>query len=107
MSGRSLAHGVATARAIYSERSCACVTKPDRPRKNAQGYAIAAPPLVVKDKVIVGVAGGEYGIRGFIVALNAQTGKEVICCSPADAKDIFTRSRSGTLLWKASLGGPI
>ena len=32
-------------------------------------------PLVVKDKVIVGVAGGEYGIRGFIDAYDAQTGK--------------------------------
>jgi alcohol dehydrogenase (cytochrome c) len=44
--------------------------------ENALGYAIAVSPLVVKDKVIVGVAGGEYGIRGFIAAFNAQTGKE-------------------------------
>src|SRR5262249_30510879 len=29
------------------------------------GYSITHAPLVVKDKVIVGVAGGEYGIRGF------------------------------------------
>ena len=34
-------------------------------------------PLVVKDKVIVGVGGGEYGIRGFIAAYDAKTGKEV------------------------------
>ena len=33
-------------------------------------------PLVVKDKVIVGVAGGEFGIRGFIAAYDAKTGKE-------------------------------
>ena len=33
-------------------------------------------PLVVKDKVIVGVAGGEYGIRGFIAAYDAATGEE-------------------------------
>ena len=32
-------------------------------------------PLVVKDKVIVGIAGGEYGIRGFIDAYDAATGK--------------------------------
>ncbi len=31
---------------------------------------------MVKDKVIVGVAGGEYGIRGFIAAYDANTGKE-------------------------------
>jgi len=30
----------------------------------------------VKDKVIVGVAGGEFGVRGFIAAYDAQTGKE-------------------------------
>jgi alcohol dehydrogenase (cytochrome c) len=40
------------------------------------GYAITHAPLVVKDKVIVGVAGGEYGIRGFIAAYYAKTGKE-------------------------------
>ncbi len=40
------------------------------------GYASTLAPLVVKDKVIVGVAGGEYGIRGFIDAYDAQTGKQ-------------------------------
>ncbi len=34
-------------------------------------------PLVVKDKVIAGVAGGEFGIRGFVAAFDANTGKEV------------------------------
>ena len=41
------------------------------------GYAMTMAPLVVKDKVIVGVAGGEYGIRGFIAAFDAGTGKQV------------------------------
>ena len=40
------------------------------------GYTITHAPLVVKNKVIVGVAGGEYGIRGFIAAYDAATGKE-------------------------------
>jgi alcohol dehydrogenase (cytochrome c) len=40
------------------------------------GYSVTHAPLVVKDKVIVGVAGGEYGIRGFIAAYEATTGKE-------------------------------
>ena len=39
------------------------------------GYASTIAPIVVKDKVIVGVAGGEFGIRGFIDAYEAQTGK--------------------------------
>jgi len=39
------------------------------------GYASTLAPLVVNDKVIVGVAGGEFGIRGFIDAYMADTGK--------------------------------
>jgi alcohol dehydrogenase (cytochrome c) len=41
------------------------------------GYAMTLAPLVVKDKVLVGVAGGEYGIRGFIAAYDAHSGREV------------------------------
>src|SRR5215510_14512388 len=42
-----------------------------------QGYAFTHAPLVVKDKVIAGTAGGEYGVRGFIAAWDVNTGKEV------------------------------
>jgi alcohol dehydrogenase (cytochrome c) len=42
----------------------------------AESYVMTLAPLVVKDKVIVGVAGGENGIRGFIAAYEARTGKE-------------------------------
>ena len=41
-----------------------------------QAYSITMAPLVVKDKVIVGVGGGEYGIRGFVAAYDAETGEE-------------------------------
>jgi alcohol dehydrogenase (cytochrome c) len=41
------------------------------------GYSITHAPLVIKDKVIVGVGGGELGIRGFIAAYDAQSGKEL------------------------------
>jgi alcohol dehydrogenase (cytochrome c) len=44
--------------------------------KAAAGYALTHAPLVIKDKVIIGTAGGEYGIRGFIAAYDAKTGKE-------------------------------
>ncbi len=40
------------------------------------GYSVTVSPLVVKDKIVIGVGGGEYGIRGFIAAYDAQTGKE-------------------------------
>jgi alcohol dehydrogenase (cytochrome c) len=39
-------------------------------------YAMTLAPLAIKDKVIVGVAGAEYGIRGYIAAYDARTGKE-------------------------------
>src|SRR5262245_17694286 len=42
-----------------------------------QGYAFTHAPLVVKDKVIAGTAGGEFGVRGFIAAWDIKTGKEV------------------------------
>jgi len=41
------------------------------------GYASTIAPLVVKDKVIAGVAGGEFGCRCFLDAYDAQTGKRV------------------------------
>jgi alcohol dehydrogenase (cytochrome c) len=44
--------------------------------KPEAGYSLTHAPLVVKDKVIVGTAGGEYGIRGFLAAYDARTGKE-------------------------------
>jgi alcohol dehydrogenase (cytochrome c) len=42
-----------------------------------QGYSFTLAPLVVKDKVIVGVSGGEYGTRCFIEAYSAETGKRL------------------------------
>jgi alcohol dehydrogenase (cytochrome c) len=45
--------------------------------KAESGYAITHAPLIVKDKVIVGTAGGEFGIRGFIAAYDVRTGKEL------------------------------
>jgi len=41
------------------------------------GYSITSSPLVVKDKVIVGVSGGEFGASGFLDAYDAATGKRV------------------------------
>ncbi len=40
-------------------------------------YAITMAPNVIKDKVIVGTAGGDLGIRGIVAAFDAKTGKEV------------------------------
>jgi alcohol dehydrogenase (cytochrome c) len=39
------------------------------------GYSYTSAPLVVKNLVIIGASGGEYGIRSFIDAYDAETGK--------------------------------
>ena len=41
------------------------------------GYTSTVAPLVVKDKVIVGHAGADYGLRGFLDAFDARTGQRV------------------------------
>jgi lanthanide-dependent methanol dehydrogenase len=40
-----------------------------------KGETITMAPLVLKDKVLVGNSGGEFGVRGWITALNAGSGK--------------------------------
>src|SRR5579862_6245798 len=42
-----------------------------------QGYSETMAPTVVKDKILIGTNGGEYGIRGFVRAYDAKTGKLV------------------------------
>lgn len=42
-----------------------------------QGSVITSPPLVVRDKVITGFGGGEYGVRGSLQAFDLNTGKQL------------------------------
>lgn len=42
-----------------------------------EGYTMTGAPLALKDKVVAGVAGGEFGTRGFIAAFSADDGKLV------------------------------
>ena len=54
-----------------------------------KGYYITLAPLIAKGKVMVGMSGGELGIRGFVAALDARNG-------PAGVEDLHhTRSRRG------------
>ena len=41
------------------------------------GYSATLAPLIVDDKVIVGISGGEYPTRGFLDAYNPQTGERI------------------------------
>jgi len=42
-----------------------------------QGSVITSPPLIVRDKVITGFGGGEYGVRGSLTAFDLNSGKQV------------------------------
>lgn len=41
-----------------------------------RNYGATSAPLIVKDKVLVGTSGGDDGVRGFVAAFDAATGKE-------------------------------
>ncbi|HWW82530.1 MAG TPA: PQQ-binding-like beta-propeller repeat protein, partial [Vicinamibacterales bacterium] len=78
------------------------VTKPEL------GYSLTHAPLIVKDKVIVGPAGGEYGIRGFIAAFDAKSGKEAwrFHTVPGPGEPGFDSWPAGTNAWEHG-GGSI
>jgi len=42
-----------------------------------RGESITMAPLVVKNKVLVGNSGGEFGVRGWLTALDSESGKIV------------------------------
>jgi len=44
---------------------------------NKAGYYMSLAPLVADGKVLVGTSGGEWGVRGFVAAFDANTGKEL------------------------------
>ena len=48
--------------------------KTDDPGKGATG---TGAPMVVKDKVLVGVSGGEFGVRGWVTAYAVADGKQI------------------------------
>jgi PQQ-dependent dehydrogenase (methanol/ethanol family) len=74
--------------------------KTDDPSKGATG---TDAPMVVKDKVYVGVSGGEFGVKGWLAAYSVKDGKEVWrAYSEGPDKDILVDPQKTT-----SLGKPI
>jgi PQQ-dependent dehydrogenase (methanol/ethanol family) len=48
--------------------------------KNAdpeRGQTLTSAPLIINNKVITGVSGGEFGVRGYVTANDLQTGKQI------------------------------
>ena len=84
-----VAHDASDAQLRLAWRAMLAEAHPDRARARGlpaefievaeakAGYSVTLAPLAVKDKIIVGVGGGEYGIRGFVAAYDARSGREV------------------------------
>ncbi len=43
----------------------------------AQGYSETMAPQIIGEKVIVGISGGDFGVRGFVDAYDIRTGKRI------------------------------
>lgn len=56
-----------------------------------QSYTVTGAPRIVKDKVIIGNGGAEYGVRGYVTAYDVATGKQVwrFYTVPGDPKKGF------------------
>jgi PQQ-dependent dehydrogenase (methanol/ethanol family) len=80
----------------------------------ANRYSITMAPRVAKGKVFIGASGGEYGVRGFIAAFDADTGREVwrfwtVPGNPAKGFESKALERAAKTWsgewWKAAGGG--
>jgi quinohemoprotein ethanol dehydrogenase len=69
--GRLVALDAATGKQVWS------VNTVDDPAADPQSYTITGAPRVVKGKVIIGNAGGEYKARGYITAYDAGSGRKI------------------------------
>jgi alcohol dehydrogenase (cytochrome c) len=70
-----------------------------------EGFAITSAPLVVKSTVIIGVTGGEFGIRGFLAAYDANTGNQLWRFDTIPGPGAFGHDSWENDAWKSG-GGP-
>jgi PQQ-dependent dehydrogenase (methanol/ethanol family) len=66
LDGQIIALDAATGRPVWNSKNA----NPEL------GQTVTAAPLVVKDRVIVGVSGGEFGVRGYLTAYNLSNGRQ-------------------------------
>lgn len=80
-------------------------------------YTITGAPRIVKDKVIIGNGGAEFGVRGYFSAYNAQTGKlewrfytvPANPENPVEHPELLEalKTWSADSLWETGLGGTV
>jgi quinohemoprotein ethanol dehydrogenase len=87
-------------------------------RTHAQkSFSITGAPLIVKDKVLIGNGGSEYGVRGYLSAYDAETGKLAwrFFTTPGDPKqppenramEIARKTWSGDRYFEQGGGGTV
>jgi quinohemoprotein ethanol dehydrogenase len=106
LDGRLIALDAASGKAAWS-----VMTVPKGGR-----YTITGAPRIVKNMVLIGNGGGEMGIRGYVTAYDAATGKQVwrFYTVPGDPSKLFespamkaaAKTWSGEW-WKTGGGGPV
>ncbi len=67
--------GTLDARMVALDRKTGAVVWNTKMDDYTAGYSSTAAPLVIKGNVIIGIAGGEYGVRSFIDAYDVKTGE--------------------------------
>ena len=60
---------------VAHDRNTGAVRWETKVGENSTGHAITVAPLALDGKIIIGVSGGEAGIRGFLDAYDAKTGE--------------------------------
>jgi quinohemoprotein ethanol dehydrogenase len=95
LDGRLIALDAKTGKAVWSVQT----TDPAKP------YTITGAPRVMKDKVIIGNGGAEYGVRGYVTAYSIATGKQAwrFYTVPGDPKAAPDGAASDDILRKAAL----
>lgn len=75
------------------------------------GYSETLAPVIYKDKVIIGISGAEYGIRGFIDAYDQETGERAwrwhTIPAPDDVQPDGTKGWEGIFVNKADGINPL
>ena len=106
LDGRLIALDIATGKPVWEAR----VSYPQ------DNYSLTIAPRIAKGKVVVGVAGAEYPVRGFIVAFDALTGRQAwkFYTVPGDPSKPFEHPEMKTAaatwsgdFWKLGGGGSV
>jgi quinohemoprotein ethanol dehydrogenase len=108
LDGRLIALDAGTGKPVWSVQTT----------DNSKPYTITGAPRVIKDKVLIGNGGAEYGVRGYVTAYDAATGQQVwrfyTAPNPTGAPDgaasdkIMAQKVNATWsdgVWKQSGGG--